>query len=40
VQSLEKAHVVPDYRDTPEFKQFFDADYKRMAAVIKKMGKL
>jgi len=40
LQSLEKAHVVPDYRDTPEFKQFFDADYKRMAAVIKKMGKL
>ncbi len=39
-QSLEKAQVVPDYRDAPEFKQFFDADYKRMAAVVRKMGKL
>ena len=39
-QALEKVHVVPDYRDTPEFKAFFDADYKRMAAAIKKIGKL
>ncbi len=39
-QALEKVHVVPDYRDTPEFKTFFDADYKRMAAAIKKIGKL
>jgi len=39
-QALDKVHVVPDYRDTPEFQAFFDADYKRMAAVIKKMGKL
>jgi len=39
-QSLEKVQVVPDYRDAPEFKQFFDADYKRMAAVVKKMGKI
>ncbi len=40
VQSLEKAHIVPDYRDAPDFKKFFDADYIRMAAVIKKMGKI
>lgn len=39
-KALENAHVVPDYRDTPEFKKFFDADYKRLAAAIKKMGKL
>jgi len=39
-QTLEKVRVVPDYRDAPEFQKFFDADYKRMAAVIKKIGKL
>ncbi|MFN7087710.1 MAG: Bug family tripartite tricarboxylate transporter substrate binding protein [Burkholderiales bacterium] len=39
-QALEKAHVVLDYRDAPEFRQFFDADYQRMAVVIKKIGKL
>lgn len=39
-QSLEKVQVVPDYRDEPEFRKFFDADYKRLAAAIKKIGKL
>ena len=39
-QSLEKVQVVPDYRDAPEFKKFFDADYKRLAAAIKNIGKL
>ncbi|MBX9812072.1 MAG: hypothetical protein K2Y16_10765 [Burkholderiales bacterium] len=39
-QALEKVQVVPDYRDAPEFRQFFDADYKRMAAVVRKMGKI
>lgn len=39
-QALEKAQVVPDYRDAPEFKKFFDADYKRLAAAIHKIGKL
>lgn len=39
-QSLENVQVVPDYRDAPEFRKFFDADYKRMAAVVKKMGKI
>ena len=38
--TLEKVQVVPDYRDAPEFKKFFDADYKRMAAAIKSIGKL
>jgi hypothetical protein len=32
--------VVPDYRDAPEFKRFFDADHKRMAAAIQRIGKL
>ncbi|HXF65237.1 MAG TPA: tripartite tricarboxylate transporter substrate binding protein [Burkholderiales bacterium] len=39
-QALENVQVVPDYRDAPEFKKFFDADYKRMAAAIKAIGKL
>jgi tripartite-type tricarboxylate transporter receptor subunit TctC len=39
-QALEKIEVVPDYREGPEFKKFFDTDYKRMAAVIKSIGKL
>jgi tripartite-type tricarboxylate transporter receptor subunit TctC len=39
-QALENVHVVPDYREGAEFKAFFDADYKRMAAAIKKIGKL
>jgi tripartite-type tricarboxylate transporter receptor subunit TctC len=39
-QALERVKVVPDYRDTPEFQKFFDADYKRTAAVIKSIGKL
>lgn len=38
--ALEKVQVVPDYRDAPEFKKFFDADHKRMAAAIKAIGKL
>lgn len=39
-QALEKIQVVPDYRDAPEFKKFFDADYRRLAAAIQKIGKL
>lgn len=39
-QTLEKVRVVPDYRDGDEFKKFFDADYQRMAAIIKKVGKI
>jgi len=38
--TLEKVQVVPDYRDAPEFRKFFDEDYKRMAAAIKSIGKL
>jgi tripartite-type tricarboxylate transporter receptor subunit TctC len=39
-QALETVQVVPDYRDAPEFKKFFDADYQRMAGAIKAIGKL
>jgi tripartite-type tricarboxylate transporter receptor subunit TctC len=38
-QSLENVQVMPDYRDAPEFKKFFDADYQRLAAVVKAMGR-
>ena len=37
---LDAAQVVPDYRDGPEFKKFFDADHQRMAAAIKSIGKI
>ena len=39
-QALEKVKVVPDYRDAPEFSEFFDADYRRMAAAIRRIGKI
>ncbi|MDP1536659.1 MAG: tripartite tricarboxylate transporter substrate binding protein [Burkholderiales bacterium] len=38
--ALAKVQVVPDYRDTEDFKAFFDADYKRMARAVQKIGKL
>lgn len=38
--ALEKIQIVPDYRDAPEFRKFFDEDYKRMAGAIKAIGKL
>src|SRR6185295_7453830 len=37
--ALEAVQVAPDYRDAPEFKTFFDADYKRLAAAVKAIGK-
>ena len=39
-QALENVQVVPDYRDAPEFRKFFDADYKRMAVAVKSIGKI
>jgi len=39
IEALKKVQVVPDYRDTPDFKTFFDADYARMAKAVQKMGK-
>jgi len=39
-QALQNVQVVPDYRDAPEFRKFFDADHKRMAVAIKGIGKI
>lgn len=39
-QALDKSQVVPDYRDAAEFAKFFEADYKRMAVVVKGIGKI
>lgn len=39
VEALKKVQVVPDYRDTADFKTFFDADYARMAKAVQKIGK-
>jgi tripartite-type tricarboxylate transporter receptor subunit TctC len=38
--SMTKVQVAIDYRDTPEFKKFFDADYKRMAIAVKAIGRI
>lgn len=38
--ALVKVKIVPDYRDTPDFKTFFDADYKRLARAVQRIGKL
>jgi tripartite-type tricarboxylate transporter receptor subunit TctC len=39
-KALENVQVVPDYRDAPEFRKFFEADHRRMAAAIQRIGKL
>jgi tripartite-type tricarboxylate transporter receptor subunit TctC len=39
-QALEKVRVVPDFREGDDFKRFFDADHRRMAAIMKKIGKM
>jgi tripartite-type tricarboxylate transporter receptor subunit TctC len=38
--AMEKASVEIDYRDTPEFKQFFDADYKRLGGAVHRIGRI
>lgn len=38
--AMAKASIEVDYRDTPEFKQFFDADYKRLAAAVHRIGRI
>lgn len=38
--AMRKSEVVLDYRDAPAFKEFFDADYKRLAGAVKKIGKI
>ena len=38
--AMTKVQVVIDYRDTPEFKKFFEADHKRLAAAVKAIGRI
>jgi tripartite-type tricarboxylate transporter receptor subunit TctC len=38
--AMAKVQVVIDYRDTAEFKKFFDADHKRMAVAVKAIGRI
>jgi hypothetical protein len=33
-QAMQKADVEIDYRDTPEFVKFFQADYKRLGPAV------
>ena len=37
--AMTKSQVVIDYRDAPDFKKFFDADYKRLAGAVKAIGR-
>ena len=38
--AMTKVQVAIDYRDTPDFKKFFDADYRRMAVALKAIGRI
>ena len=38
--AMQKASVEIDYRDTPDFKRFFDADYKRLGAAVHRIGRI
>ena len=38
--AMTKVQVALDYRDGPEFKKFFDADYKRLGPVVKSIGRV
>jgi tripartite-type tricarboxylate transporter receptor subunit TctC len=38
-QAMQKASVEVDYRDTPEFVQFFEADHKRLAPVVERLAR-
>jgi tripartite-type tricarboxylate transporter receptor subunit TctC len=38
-QAMQKASVEVDYRDTPEFVQFFEADHKRLGPVVERLAK-
>jgi tripartite-type tricarboxylate transporter receptor subunit TctC len=38
-QAMQKANVEVDYRDTPEFVQFFNADHKRLGPVVAMLAK-
>jgi tripartite-type tricarboxylate transporter receptor subunit TctC len=40
VGAMKKVNSTVDYRDTPQFKQFFEADYARLAQAVKGIGKV
>ena len=38
-QAMQKSSVEVDYRDTPEFVKFFEADHKRLGPVVEKLAR-
>jgi tripartite-type tricarboxylate transporter receptor subunit TctC len=38
--AMVKVQVAIDYKDAPEFRKFFDADYKRLGPVVKAIGRV
>lgn len=38
-QAMQKSNVEVDYRDTPDFIKFFQADHKRMGPVVERLAK-
>ena len=40
VGAMQKVNSTVDYRDAPEFKKFFDADYARLSQAVKRIGKV
>src|SRR5690606_30413082 len=38
VGAMKKINSTIDYRDAPEFKQFFDQDYARLSQAVKRIG--
>jgi len=38
-QAIEKSNVEIDYRDTPEFVRFFQADYERLAPAVERLAR-
>ena len=40
VTAMKNVNSTVDYRDTPEFKKFFDEDYARLSQAVKRIGKV
>ena len=40
VSAMQKVNSTIDYRDTPEFRKFFDEDHARLAQAVKRIGKV
>ena len=39
VEAMQKVNSTIDYRDTPEFRKFFEQDHARLAEAVKRIGK-